>query len=77
MRFKQSEVKVSGMYFSGVFRRMGPKKVFPISGLKEHFKKKNHTTFLVLVIGISGQKMEDFDFSSCATPRSILVDIQS
>ena len=66
------------MFFSDVFLCLGPKQVFPFfSGLKGHFKKKNHTTFLGTLIGISGQKMEDFDFSSSATPRSILVDIHS
>ena len=77
---QQSEVyeKVSDMFFSGVFRRLGPKQVFPFFfGIKRTFQEKNHTTFLGLLIGISGQKMKDFDFSSCATPRSILVDIRS
>ena len=46
-------------------------------GIKRTFQEKNHTTFLELLIGIPGQKMNDFDFSSCATRRSILVDIYS
>ena len=67
-------------FFFGVLRRVGPRQVSPIIfGFKKTSSgKKNHTTFLGLLEGISEQKkMKDFDLSSCATRLSILVDIHS
>lgn len=40
-----------------------------LSGFKEHFKKKNPTTFPGLIYRISGQNMKKFDFLSSATLR--------
>ena len=46
------------MFFFGVLRRVGPKQVSPIIfGFKKTSSgKKNHTTFLGLLKGISEQK---------------------
>ena len=41
------------------------------------FERKNNPTFLTIPYANYGRNMKKFDFSSCATSRSVLVDILS
>ena len=63
-------------YFFQVFWELswaekGFSNIYIFFGIKKKFMKKITSHIWDLRKGFSGQKMKDFDFSSCATPRLI------
>ena len=80
MRMNQCEVsdKLCVAFILRVFEHMwGHNGFISFWPVEKIFQENNPTTFLGLPYAISARNIKNFDFSSCATTRSVLVDIRS